>query len=136
MLSQIFKSDVKAIEPLTRILAGSWAIGASGAVGTKTGGSGMTLTRDAAGKYTVQLKGARQVSAGVPAILHATVSVFGQDHDSSNDAAGNMAKLISKSSSSGTVVFDVVDEAGVVAEAASGAEISVMVVVKLSGVTR
>ena len=36
-------------------LSGRWAIGATGAVGTKTNGEGMTLTRNSAGNYTVTL---------------------------------------------------------------------------------
>lgn len=35
------------------ILAGSWAIGSTGAVGTKTCGEGMTLTRTDVGDYTI-----------------------------------------------------------------------------------
>jgi len=35
------------------ILAGSWAIGSTGAVGAKTCGEGMTLTRTDVGDYTI-----------------------------------------------------------------------------------
>lgn len=136
MLSQIFKSQVKAIEPETRILCGSWAIGGTGAVGTKTGGSAMTLTRNSAGNYTLQLKGVRGVSAGVPALLHVGVSLYVNDVDSSDDTDAHAINMLAKSSSAGTCSFLCVDEAGVSREAPSGAEISILAVVKLSSVTR
>ncbi|HEX2612577.1 MAG TPA: hypothetical protein VHO02_03170 [Fibrobacteria bacterium] len=136
MLSQIFKSQVKAIEPETRILVGSWAIGSTGAVGTKTGGSGMTLTRNSAGNYTVQLTGVRGVSAGVPAFLHCQATLYVNDVDASNDTDSHVIWMLSKSASAGTASFMCVDEGGVSREAPSGATISVFAVVKLSGVTR
>lgn len=37
------------------ILAGRWAIGSAGAVGTKTCGEGMTLSRTGTGAYTITL---------------------------------------------------------------------------------
>lgn len=136
MMSQIFKSQVKAIEPETRILAGSWAIGSTGAVGTKTGGSGMTLTRNSAGNYTVQLTGVRGVSAGVPALLYAKAELYVNDVDASNDTDSHAVFSLAKSSSGGTYNFLCVDEAGVSREAPSGAVIAVFAVIKLSGVTR
>lgn len=136
MLSQPFKPLRGTSEPETVLLIGRFAIGATGAVGTKTGGQGLSLTRTDVGSYTLQLKGSNNVSAGVPAILHASCSVFNSDTDPSDDTDAHFVKMLAISSSAGTVTIQCVDEAGAVKELPSGGSISFLVAVKLSSATR
>lgn len=53
---------------------GSWVLGASGAVGAKTGGAGMTLARTAAGLYTLTLESAPA------AVLHVVPIIVSNTH--------------------------------------------------------
>lgn len=117
------------------VLVGKWAIGASGAVGAQTRGTGLQLTRTGAGAYTIQLRHAG-ANARANAILHCDVNVYVNDADPTNDTDGHYVKLLAISDTNGTVTFQAQDEAGVVREAPSGAVISVCMLVALSGVTR
>lgn len=130
--SKIMYSQLMANEPGTALLAGSWAIGATGAVGAKTGGKGLTLTRNSAGNYTVAIKGAGNVAARVPAMLFANAVAYVNDTDPSDDTDGYLVKPLAKSASGGTFSFQVVDEGGVVREVPSGAAIAVFLICKMS----
>ncbi len=134
VMDQAFKPLWGVLNAKEAHLAGKWAIGASGAVGTKTGGLGLKLTRTGAGAYTVQLQSGSQTDARAVAILHADVTVWVNDTDPTNDTDGHYAKHKLITDSAGTFTFQCQDEAGVVREAPSGAVISIFVVVKLSGV--
>lgn len=56
--------------------SGKWAIGASGAVGTKTGGTGMTLARTATGLYTLTLDATPAAIVDVTARVVSNTSVI------------------------------------------------------------
>lgn len=134
-MNQSFKPLHGTLDSKVALLAGKWAIGASGAVGTQTGATGLLLTRTGAGAYTVQLRH-NGANARAVAMLHASVSVWVNDADPTNDTDGHYVKLLAITDSGTSFTFQCEDEAGVVREAPSGAVISMAVYVKLSGVTR
>ncbi len=135
-MSNLFKPLWGVLEPKLVILTGKWAIGSTGAVGTKTGGGGLALTRNNVGNYTIQLKGAKEVTARCNAILHASVNAIDTDVDPTNDAAAHYVRVLSMTDSTGAILFQCFDEAGAAAELPSGATISCSVFAKLSSVTR
>lgn len=118
------------------VLVGKWAIGASGAVGAKTRGQGMSLSRTAAGSYTLQLTGVNGVSARVASIVHVSPKVVTSDTDPSNDAAAIDARTLSQTDSTGVILLQTFDEAGAVQDPASGAFLTVAVFVCTSASTR
>ncbi len=119
------------------LIAGYWAIGASGAVGTKTGATGVKLTRTGAGLYTLQLQGAdTSLDARVPYILHCNAKVVVNDSDPTNDTDAMDARELTRDATTGTITIACFDEGGVVRDPASGASLSVLLAVKLSNVTR
>lgn len=124
-MSQSFRRDFQVLEHASFSLMGKWAIGSTGAVGTKTGGKGMSLTRNSTGNYTIQLLGSKGVSARCNAILHCAVSIFVNDTDPTNDTDGHYVKMLAISDSAGTVTFQAQDEAGVVREIPSGGVVTV-----------
>ncbi len=131
---QSFKPLWGTLDAKVCVLAGRWAIGGSGAVGTQTRGKGMALTRTGAGAYTLQLRH-KSSNARPVAFLHASVSLWVNDGDPTNDTDGHWVKMLAISDSAGTLTFQCVDEAGVVREAPSGAVISACVVYTLSSST-
>ena len=124
-MSQGFRPWWGVLEPKMVCLSGKWAIGGTGAVGTQTGGQGLSLTRNSAGNYTIQLLGSKQVAARLQAILDCHVALFVNDVDPSNDTDAHWVKMLAISDSAGTVTFQCVDEAGAAREAPSGAVITV-----------
>lgn len=124
-MSQSFRPWWGVLEPKAVELMGKWAIGGTGAVGTQTGGQGMSLTRTNVGLYTIQILGSKQVAARLQAILDCHVALFVNDTDPTNDTDAHWVKMLAISDSAGTVTFACVDEAGVVREAPSGAVITV-----------
>lgn len=135
-MSQSFCPLYGVLEKGLAILVGKWAIGSTGAVGTKTGGVGLTLARNSAGNYTIQLIGSRGVAARVFSILKPSIDIAVNDLDASNDTDSFRAKLVSVTDSTGAIVFICVDEADVVRELPSGAVVMVNLFVKLSSVVR
>jgi hypothetical protein len=133
MMSQTFRPMWGVLESKMAMLAGGWLVGATGAVTKATGGQGLSLTRTGTGAYTLQVLGSKQVSAGVPAFLHADVRLFNSDADPSNDTDAHFIKMLDINSSTGAITFQCVDEAGVVREAPNPSVITVMVLAKLSG---
>lgn len=115
------------------IMAGRWAIGGTGAVGAKTAGVGLTLTRDDVGLYTVQLT-ANGADASAPAIVFADAQVVNDDSDPSNDTGAIAGRVLTSVASTGVITLTTYDEAGVARDPASGAALCVFVLVKLSGV--
>ena len=134
-MNQSFKPLWGTLDPKVGILSGKWAIGASGAVGAQTGGSGLLLTRTAAGTYRLNLRH-NGANARAVAFLDANISLWLNDADPSDDTVGHQVKKLAISDSAGTLTFQLEDEAGVAAETASGAVISCTVYVKLSGAPR
>lgn len=110
------------------LLAGHWAIGATGAVGAKTAGTGLTLTRTATGDYTITV----DATGGVPSIAAAFVDLE-EDADQSYDVAMKVS-----TASAGTVTFTVYvgDASTTPADPPSGSFIHALVVVKNSSVAR
>jgi hypothetical protein len=131
-MSQSFRPAWGVLEPKLVTLVGNWAIGSTGAVGTKTGAKGMSLTRTGTGAYTIQLTGANGASVRATNILNCHVALFVNDTDPTNDTDGHWTKMLAISDSAGTVTFQCVDEAGVVREAPSGAVIAVTLHARLS----
>lgn len=117
----------------TALLAGSWAIGASGAVGAQSRAKYVTLTRTNVGLYTAQLRN-KEGDARCPAIAFALANLVTNDVDPS-DADAIRVKTLTVVPSTGTVTFACVDEADVVREAASGATFQLLLVCNMSGVT-
>ena len=103
-LSQTFRPAWGVLEPRLVHLVGKWDIGATGAVGTKTGGNGLTLTRTGTGAYTIQLKGSNGVSARAQSILHVSVQVL----DGTGGTTIGVAKLLTVTDSTGAITFKVV----------------------------
>jgi hypothetical protein len=134
-MNQSFKPLWGTLDNKVAILAGKWAIGATGAVGTQTGATGVSLTRTGVGAYTLQLRH-NGANARANAILHAAVSVWVNDADPTNDTDGHYVKLKLITDSGSSMTFQVQDEAGVVAEAPSGAVISAVIFAKLSSAVR
>lgn len=135
-MERAFKPLKGSLDNGVAILSGSWAIGSTGAVGTKTGGGGLTLSRSDVGTYSVQLNGNKGAAAAVSAILFFAANVVTSDADPSNDTAAIMARPLSKSASAGTMGFQTFDEAGVARDPASGAAIQFMCHVRISGAVR
>lgn len=131
-MNQGFKPAYGVLETGYASLAGAWVIGATGAVGAKLGGQGMTLTRSGTGAYSIQLLGAKGVSVGVYAILHASVVAYNPDTDPSNDTDAHFIKMLDAVDSTGVITFQCVDEAGVVRELPNPAKLKAHVIVKLS----
>jgi hypothetical protein len=127
-MEKAFKPLKGTLDDGVVLISGNWAIGASGAVSTKTRARGVTLTRTAAGTYSLQLNGYRNASASVPAILHCGVNVITSDADPTNDAAAISARVLTMTASTGIVTFQTFDEAGVAADPASGAKVSILLV--------
>lgn len=115
------------------ILTGSWAIGATGAVGAKTAGVGLTLARSDVGTYTVQAT-AEGAAASVYAFPFADMVVMTSDADPTNDTAAIDARPLSAVGSTGLVTFQTFDEAGVVRDPASGASVKVFILAKVSAI--
>lgn len=134
-MNQSFRPIWGTLEHKMAILAGNWAIGGTGAVGAKAGGHGLSLTRNSAGNYTVQLLDTEGTATGVPFILYAKASLFNSDANPAGDTDAHAVYEVSFSSSSGTFVFQCVDEAGVAADPPSGATVAVHLDVQLSALT-
>ena len=117
----------------TALFAGSWEIGASGAVGAQTRAKSVTLTRTGVGLYTAQLTN-KEDSARCPAIAFALGNLVTNDVDPA-DADAIRIKTLTVVASTGTVTFACVDEADVVREAASGSSFQLLLVCNMSGVT-
>jgi hypothetical protein len=113
-MEKAFKPLKGTLDDGVVLISGNWAIGASGAVSTKTRARGVTLTRTAAGTYSLQLNGYRNASAS--------------DADPTNDAAAISARVLTMTASTGIVTFQTFDEAGVAADPASGAKVSILLV--------
>lgn len=124
------------LENKMAVLAGNWAIGATGAVGAKVGGKGLTLARTGVGTYTAQITSVGSVAARVPAILSAHFECVTSDADPSNDTDAISTRVLSFVASTGLITFQTFDEAGVVRDPVSGAFIMATVFVKLSSATR
>ena len=121
------------LEDKVAIYAGTWAIGATGAVGTQTGGKGLTLTRTGVGLYTIQLTGSKGLAARVQALLHVHFGVVMND--------GNFYQVRAKTAVASTGVITIAafaEAAGSIAvtELPNGAVLSVCVVAKLSSTHR
>lgn len=136
MMNQLMYPLYGVGDPKVSIIAGRWAIGSTGAVGAKSGGKGMTLTRNDVGKYTVQLVDADGTAASVPVILFASAAVFNSDLDASDDTDAHDVRLGAVSDSAGTLVLQAVDEALVAREIPSGASIAVVMFIKNSSLVR
>lgn len=135
-MSQIFRPFYGTPDDKVAVLHGNWAIGATGAVGTKTGGRGMTLTRTGVGLYTIQLTGSKGAAARVYAILKSDVSVVAN--------TDNLYYIQKKTQVASTGVItircytnvEVVGGTPVAAELPSGAVLEVTVAAKLSSALR
>lgn len=131
---QSFKPLWGTLDAKVCIASGRWAIGASGAVGAQTRAKGVQLTRTGAGAYTLQLRH-KTSNARPVAFLHASVSLWVNDTDPTNDTDGHWVKMLAISDTNGTLTFQCVDETGVVREAPSGAVITILLVYTLSSST-
>lgn len=131
-MNKNFKPMYGVLETGFVTLAGGWLIGATGAVGAKSGGQGMTLVRDDVGTYHIQVTGANGVAAVLPTFLHASVSAFNPDTDPSNDTDAHFVKMLSITASTGQVAFQCVDEAGVVRELPNPAVITAHIDLKVA----
>lgn len=134
MQHQSFKPLWGTLDAKVCLASGRWAIGASGAVGAQTRAKGVSLTRTGAGLYTLQLRH-KGSNARPVAFLDANISLWVNDTDVTNDVVGHFVKKLAISDSAGTLTFALVDEAGVVAETASGAVITVAIFYTLSSST-
>lgn len=116
-------------------ITGKWAIGATGAVGTQTRATGLTLTRSGVGAYTLQLRDSNADARAV-AILFCAVQAWVNDADPTNDTDAHQCKhkLITDSTGAITVQFE--DEGGTVRELPSGAVVTVFLTGTISSVTR
>jgi hypothetical protein len=135
-MERAFKPLKGSLDNAVAILSGNWAIGSSGAVGTKVGGTGLLLARTGTGTYTVQLKGHKNTSCGVPALLFVGCGVVTSDADPTNDTDAISARVLSMVASTGLITIQTFDEAGVVRDPASGAKLMVTVHAQLSSATR
>lgn len=118
------------------LIAGHWAIGATGAVGAKTRARGITLTRSDVGTYSLQLTGYRGASCKVSAIMHCGISVVEDDADPTNDNGAILARPLTYSPSTGVVTFQTFDEVGVVRDPASGSLVSIALFFSIVGQAR
>lgn len=135
-MTRAFKPFLGHGDPNVVIMSGNWAIGATGAVGAKTGATGLKLTRTDVGLYTIQLQAASQISARVPAILWADFQVVTNDTDPTNDTDAVRVRVLAFDASAGTVSIQCVDEGDVAREIASGSVLMAQVHAKLSSATR
>lgn len=135
-MEKAFKPLKGTLDDGVCIISGNWAIGASGAVSTKTRARGVTLTRTGAGTYSLQLNGYRNASATVPAILHCSVNVVTSDADPTNDTDAFVARVLTMVPATGVVTFQTFDEGGVVRDPASGAKVSILLVFCVSSAVR
>jgi hypothetical protein len=121
MANRMFRPLKGALDNGLCLLAGSWAIGASGAVGTKTAGVGMTLSRNSAGNYTVTFDDKFVALAGFNVTVLAA------------SASDLVMQIVSKDMSARTVNFKLLT--GTTAtDPASGNELLITVVLKDSAV--
>lgn len=135
-MEKAFKPIKGTLDDGVCIISGNWAIGATGAVSTKTRARGVTLTRSDVGTYSLQLNGYRNASASVPAILHCGVNVITSDADPSNDNAAILARVLTMVPATGVVTFQTLDEAGVARDPASGAKVSIALFFCVSSAVR
>lgn len=135
-MEKAFKPLKGTLDDGVCVISGNWAIGASGAVGAKVRARGVTLTRSNTGLYSLQLNGYRNGSAAVPAILHCSVNVVTSDADPTNDTAGYLSQVQTMVASTGIVTFRTLDEDGVSADPASGAKISILLVIAVVSAAR
>lgn len=129
-MGQSFKPIWGVLENKTVQLMGSWAIGATGAVGAKTGGTGMVLTRSAQGIYTIQLVGSKGLSARVHDLLYINVNI------TSNDTDRLVAKVKTAVAATGLITFTTFKADGTVEDPPNGGSLSVLVLAKLSSAVR
>ena len=117
------------------LIAGHWAIGATGAVGTQTRAKGLTLTRTDVGLYTLQLTNAGAVACAIPVIAyaHAALIPAAGDVDPTGDTDAVRARVVTSVNTTGVITLALVDEGDVVREAASGARLMVLVALYDSG---
>lgn len=131
-----YHTSLKHLENGTAVFSGRWAIGATGAVGAKTGGLGMNLTRTGVGTYRIDLVNSKGVVSKVPAILGVHIAVEEADADPTDDTAAYAGRPLVSTPASGTITLQTHDEAFVARDPASGAFLLVTVFVNLSSVTR
>lgn len=124
-MEKAFKPMKGTLDDGLCVITGNWAIGASGAVSTKTRARGVTLTRTGAGTYSLQLNGYRNGSTAVADICHCTVNVITSDADPTNDTDAIDARVLTMVASTGVVTFQTFDEGGVARDPVSGAKISI-----------
>lgn len=117
------------------LIAGHWAIGATGAVGTQTRAKGLTLTRDNVGLYTLQLTNAGAVACAIPVIAYANAMLLpaSGDVDPTNDTDAVRVRVVTAVNTTGVITIALTDEGDVVREAANGARLMVFVALYDSG---
>lgn len=133
-MAQSFKPLWGVLENKEVILQGNWAIGATGAVGAKVGGTGLVLTRTGTGLYSVQIVGSKGVSARVHDILYADVRVR---IGAGTDFIG--AAIKAATASTGVITFatfGVVSTTVAIADPPNPSIIDFVVVAKLSSAVR
>lgn len=135
-MTRAFKPLLGHADPNVAILSGYWAIGATGAVGTKTGATGLKLTRTNTGLYTIQLQAASAISARVPAILWADFQIVNSDTDPTDDTDAVRVRILAFDASAGTISIQCVDEGDVAREIVSGGKLMATVHVKMSSAVR
>lgn len=134
--TRLVRGQVAAYEQGLAVMVGKWAIGATGAVGAKTGGIGLALTRSGVGSYTLQLTDQAGNAAGAPFILSVIPTVEEADTNPADDTDAYAARVLSITDSTGAILLQTHDEAFVARDPASGAFLRVVVHLKLSTVTR
>lgn len=131
-----YHTSLKHLENGLAVFSGRWAIGATGAVGAKTGGLGMKLTRTGVGTYRIDLVNSKDVVSKVPFVLGVHLAVEEGDADPTDDTGAYAARPLVTTASSGTITLQTHDEAFVARDPASGAFLLATVFVNLSSVTR
>lgn len=135
-MSQPHRPLYGVLEDKMSVYVGNWAIGSTGAVGTKVGARGLTLTRTGVGLYKVQLTGSAGLAARVYALLSVRPSVI------MNDDHAYLVKVKTAVAATGVITLrcytdvEVVGGTPVAAELPSGAVLIVEVIAKLSSATR
>lgn len=128
IVSKLFKglAGPSVTQPNLVLVAGRVAIGATGAVGAQTG-KGFTVARTGVGAYTITVTS----SGGVPAILSADVSI------ANDSATTHFVAFVRTTPTTGVITVHTAAAAtpGTAADPASGASLSLRLVVQNSAIT-
>ena len=135
-MSQPHRPIYGVLEDKLAMYVGNWAIGGTGAVGTKVCGRGLTLSRTGVGLYTVQMTGSAGRSARVHDFAMVNVKVI------MNDDHAYYVQIKTAVAATGVITLrcytdvEVVGGTPVAAELPSGAVLQVQVIAKLSSAVR